>query len=161
VLRFTVDGKGNITVGTLDYNREEVYEGIQSTALTGSYTVAKDGRTALTIQTSSPSLNASTGPFVFSTTLRSDGNMALMPYGAGGCRYRGEAERHHQHEHVCGGLCAGVHRYGLFPGYYLGGTAAPGRIVSNGNGSVTSGTLDQNKGYSVSRRSVGERYVQH
>ena len=80
VLRFTADGKGAITAGTLDYNREEWYEGMQSTTLTGTYTVESDGRTALTILTAAPSLNGSTGPFTFRTTLRSDGNSEFMPF---------------------------------------------------------------------------------
>ena len=270
VLRFTADGKGTITAGTLDYNREEIYEGMQSTALTGTYTVATDGRTALTIRTSSPSLNASTGPFVFSTTLRSDGNMVLMPFQfplrgsgsvwkvdgtfpgtlsgtytflfSGGVSVMGFLDGAGRMSfdsagnvtgvwdlNLAGGPSANVPFTGTYTvgadgrgtatlvstgpspwyaaptqlslqavssntlvllsqdkalavagtaekqsgtvststfvgayvlsstgtayypgsGYYLGGTAATGRIVSNGNGSVTSGTLDQNKAYSV------------
>ncbi len=80
VLRFTADGKGVIKAGTLDYNREEIFEGMQSTTFTGTYTVASDGRTNLTIQTSSPSLNGSTGPFTFHATLRADGNFEIMPF---------------------------------------------------------------------------------
>ena len=270
VLRFTADGKGNIVAGTLDYNREEIYEGMQSTALTGNYTVAKDGRTSLTIQTSSPSLNGSTGPFVFSTTLRSDGNMVLMPsqfplrgsgwvwkvagmfpgslsgtYSflfSGGASVMGFLDAAGRMSfdsagnitgtwdlNLAGGPSANVPFTGTYTvdadgrgtatlvstgpsawyaapsqlsfqvvssstivllsrdmglaivgsaekqsgtintstfvgayvlastgtayysgsGYYLGGSAATGRIVSNGNGNVTSGTLDQNLAYSV------------
>jgi hypothetical protein len=270
VLRFTADGKGNITAGTLDYNREEIYEGMQSTALTGNYTVAKDGRTSLTIQTSSASLNGSTGPFVFSTTLHSDGNMVLMPFQfplrgsgsvwkvdgtfpgslsgtysflfSGGASVMGFLDAAGRMSfdsagnvtgtwdlNLAGGPSANVPFTGTYTvgadgrgtatlastgpspwyaapsqlsfqvvssstivllsrdmglavvgsaekqsgtintgtfvgayvlastgtayypgsGYYLGGTAATGRIVSNGNGSVTSGTLDQNLAYLV------------
>ena len=80
VLRYTADGAGRISGGSLDYNYVEINEGMQSVAVTGTYAVAKDGRTILTINTATASLSRSTGPFLFATTLRSSGSMVLMPF---------------------------------------------------------------------------------
>jgi hypothetical protein len=40
---FTADGKGNITAGTEDFNSAGVFGSVSSTAITGKYSVAKDG----------------------------------------------------------------------------------------------------------------------